>query len=277
MHKKIQVVVIASLLFLSANIASAASPLTLSLSRGMKNDQVKQLQLFLASQPDIYPEGTASGYFGVLTEKALKKWQKEKGLDPLGIVGPKTRVLINRELVSEGGGSVSQAAAVPNSTSVSSGQLSTSTVISNAVFGGIASSSYRLGARITNFALMRAPGMPGWKVAISAEDPTGLVNITYTILSPTGSIGDANTQCYFKLAVSATCTFNLQYGSNQSATTLGTYNIGRITVEDGAGYKAVYGGSGTLDIIPPHAVAPEGKALTHNIPIPVSYLVTSPQ
>ena len=71
---------------------------------GMTGDDVKILQEFLATDPDIYPEGLISGYFGPMTERAVKKLQKRMCLDQVGNVGPKTMWRIN-ELLTEGAGS----------------------------------------------------------------------------------------------------------------------------------------------------------------------------
>ncbi|MBI3638633.1 peptidoglycan-binding protein [Candidatus Wolfebacteria bacterium] len=74
------------------------------LKKGLKNKEVKNLQEFLAQYPDIYPEGLTSGYFGVATEKAIKKFQEKYGIAKsgdtgYGLVGPATRAKIN-EFVS---------------------------------------------------------------------------------------------------------------------------------------------------------------------------------
>lgn len=79
-----------------------------TLYRGTRNDEVKQLQEFLKTIPDIYPEGLVTGYFGSLTETAVKRFQ-EKYVDDIlvplglikgtGIVGSKTREKLN-ELIS---------------------------------------------------------------------------------------------------------------------------------------------------------------------------------
>jgi len=74
------------------------------LRRGMTSEEVKRLQEILATDPDIYPEGFITGYFGRLTEKAVKKFQKKVCLEQVGIVGPKTLWKIN-ELLTEGAGS----------------------------------------------------------------------------------------------------------------------------------------------------------------------------
>jgi hypothetical protein len=75
------------------------------LKRGMKGDDVQLLQEFLATDPQIYPEGYTTGYFGPLTEKAVKNFQELAGIeDEDGVVGSKTLSKIN-ELLEEGAGS----------------------------------------------------------------------------------------------------------------------------------------------------------------------------
>jgi hypothetical protein len=75
------------------------------LKKGIKGEDVKLLQEFLATDPEIYPEGYVTGYFGKLTEKAIKKFQKLAKINGEdGIVGPKTLSKIN-ELLEEGAGS----------------------------------------------------------------------------------------------------------------------------------------------------------------------------
>ncbi|MDP3764100.1 MAG: peptidoglycan-binding domain-containing protein [bacterium] len=57
---------------------------------GTQGEDVKTLQKFLAKYPEIYPEGLATGYFGLKTQIAVKKWQQKYGIEPVGIVGLKT-------------------------------------------------------------------------------------------------------------------------------------------------------------------------------------------
>ena len=47
------------------------------LRKGMTSEEIKAIQQILASDPDIYPEGTISGYYGPLTEKALKRFREK--------------------------------------------------------------------------------------------------------------------------------------------------------------------------------------------------------
>jgi len=73
------------------------------LREGMTGEDVKLLQEILATDPDIYPEGLVTGYFGALTRNAVKRFQKIAGLEQVGQVGPKTLSKIN-ELLTVGAG-----------------------------------------------------------------------------------------------------------------------------------------------------------------------------
>lgn len=83
----------------------AVSAFTQTLARGMFSEEVKELQRLLAQNPEIYPEGVVSGYFGALTEEAVKRFQESHRLESVGVVGPKTRALLNETVSSDGGGS----------------------------------------------------------------------------------------------------------------------------------------------------------------------------
>jgi peptidoglycan hydrolase-like protein with peptidoglycan-binding domain len=76
---------------------NVSSTLTLirGLRGGMTGDDVIALQTALASDPSIYPEGIVSGYFGNLTSKAVKNFQKKHGFEQVGFVGPKTLKKLN--------------------------------------------------------------------------------------------------------------------------------------------------------------------------------------
>jgi peptidoglycan hydrolase-like protein with peptidoglycan-binding domain len=73
------------------------------LKSGMSGDDVKLLQEILATDKDIYPEGLITGYYGKLTEKAVKKFQNLANLEQVGNVGPKTMAKINK-LLKKGAG-----------------------------------------------------------------------------------------------------------------------------------------------------------------------------
>jgi chitodextrinase len=76
--------------------------ITKTMSRGSKIAEVKILQQFLISQGYL-PANTPLGYFGVLTEQAVKAFQKKQGIvssgspatTGYGMVGAKTRAVIN--------------------------------------------------------------------------------------------------------------------------------------------------------------------------------------
>ena len=71
-----------------------------TLQQGSTGDDVKTLQTLLAGDSDIYPEGKITGFFGPLTAKAIKKFQKKHGFEQVGFVGPKTLKKLN-ELLRE--------------------------------------------------------------------------------------------------------------------------------------------------------------------------------
>lgn len=79
-----------------------------TLRKGMRGSDVQALQEYLKRMPDIYPDGSVTGYFGSATEIAMKLLQAREGLvDPksagaeYGTVGPKTLAKIT-ELASRG-------------------------------------------------------------------------------------------------------------------------------------------------------------------------------
>ncbi len=75
--------------------APSGSAITKTLLYGLKNDsQVMTLQTFLAAKG--YLTVAPDGNFGPKTLAAVKKFQSANGLDPIGLVGPKTRAIINK-------------------------------------------------------------------------------------------------------------------------------------------------------------------------------------
>lgn len=61
-----------------------------SFARGTRGEDVRALQEYLAQDPNIYPEGLVTGYFGPNTESAVSRWQKKYGIDSTGYIGPLT-------------------------------------------------------------------------------------------------------------------------------------------------------------------------------------------
>ncbi len=59
--------------------------------KGMRSEEIRALQEILKEDPEIYPEGYVTGYFGSLTEKAIKRLQEKLGLEKTGIFDEKTK------------------------------------------------------------------------------------------------------------------------------------------------------------------------------------------
>jgi peptidoglycan hydrolase-like protein with peptidoglycan-binding domain len=74
---------------------NVSKPFTLTLQRGSTGEDVRQLQEFLSQFSDIYPEQDVTGFFGMATKEAIQRFQSKHGLDAQGIVGPRTRQVLN--------------------------------------------------------------------------------------------------------------------------------------------------------------------------------------
>lgn len=73
--------------------------ITARLSLGTKNEEVRLLQIFLAEDREVYPQGLVTGMFGKLTRAAVQKFQKKHGIkDVPGVVGDNTKAKINELL-----------------------------------------------------------------------------------------------------------------------------------------------------------------------------------
>ncbi len=83
-----------------------------TLKVGSSGDDVRRLQQFLARDRAIYPEGTVSGYFGALTEAAVKRWQIKYNIvssgsastTGFGVYGPRTAAAMSLQCSQGGGG-----------------------------------------------------------------------------------------------------------------------------------------------------------------------------
>lgn len=73
-----------------------------NLKKGMTGADVTRLQQFLALDPSIYPEAQVTGYYGALTEAAVKRFQCKNTLvcdgtpesTGYGVTGPRTAALL---------------------------------------------------------------------------------------------------------------------------------------------------------------------------------------
>lgn len=77
---------------------TAVAELTSLLRQGSSGDQVTILQALLAADSSVYPEGLITGYFGAATARAVKRFQKGRGLEQVGNVGPKTLAELKKHL-----------------------------------------------------------------------------------------------------------------------------------------------------------------------------------
>ncbi|TSC69113.1 MAG: hypothetical protein G01um101466_187 [Parcubacteria group bacterium Gr01-1014_66] len=101
----------ASLPSTSSQGSGLSSLFTRLLSYGSRHTEVHALQQYFAQNPDLYPEGIVSGYFGRATQAAVERFQERysiatKGSIGYGVVGPKTRSKLNEFVgrVSAGAG-----------------------------------------------------------------------------------------------------------------------------------------------------------------------------
>ncbi|MEK7509147.1 MAG: peptidoglycan-binding protein, partial [Patescibacteria group bacterium] len=82
------------------------------LKLGSSGDDVSRLQQFLALDPSVYPEGLVTGYYGALTEAAIKRFQCKNKIvcdgtpetTGYGVTGPRTAAIL--ALQCPDGGSV---------------------------------------------------------------------------------------------------------------------------------------------------------------------------
>jgi hypothetical protein len=94
----------AAVAYVQTDATKPAIPFPANLARGMRGEQVKLLQIILRDIGGVYPEGLATGYYGPLTERAVKRFQelyRHQILSPLGLAsgtgyfGTQTRLVVN--------------------------------------------------------------------------------------------------------------------------------------------------------------------------------------
>lgn len=68
-----------------------------TLQRGNQSAEVTVLQDMLRSLNFLPASQESTGYFGPMTETAVISFQKSRGIEPIGIVGPKTRKALNEK------------------------------------------------------------------------------------------------------------------------------------------------------------------------------------
>lgn len=117
---------IASILMFGLAYTASAATLYRQLEIGMSGSDVSDLQIFLATDSTIYPQGLVTGYFGLLTQAAVSKFQSRNGIVTVGRVGPITMAAINAQM---SGGSMGFDRSAPLIYSVSVNPSSTGATI----------------------------------------------------------------------------------------------------------------------------------------------------
>lgn len=92
MLKKISVLFLLILVIASLGLSFIADAKGVAI--GSRSEEVKTIQDILKEDPSIYPEGYVTGYFGTLTEQAIKKLQKRCGIPETGILDETTEKCI---------------------------------------------------------------------------------------------------------------------------------------------------------------------------------------
>jgi len=93
MLKKISVLLLLSLVITSTSFSYYIADAK-GVAIGSRSDEVKAIQEILKEDSSIYPEGYVTGYYGSLTENAVKKLQKKCGLPETGVIDDATEKCI---------------------------------------------------------------------------------------------------------------------------------------------------------------------------------------
>lgn len=96
--------IMAGALFVSLfGVENAHAALSSELDFGSTGSEVTELQQFLSTNSLIYPAGMVTGYFGPLTQAAVRQFQANYDIAQVGRVGPITMAKIN-DIMSSGFG-----------------------------------------------------------------------------------------------------------------------------------------------------------------------------
>jgi len=178
------------LIFFSFTQVQAQTPskyFTETLQVGSTGDEVSSLQLLLKQFPDIYPKGLVTGYYGPITETAVKRFQVKQGIEADGIVGSETRNILNSMVLDGVPGFPETAATSSFTQAINAGTLTVDIVDGSYVT--VASPAVAMGAATFGFSCQATTGTfgtasqqiyvknpdaadNGWVVSLAASDPT---------------------------------------------------------------------------------------------------------
>lgn len=132
-----------ALVVLSLGVGSyvAHAAVSTQMSIGSRGADVTRLQTYLAANPELYPEGLITGYFGLLTQAAVKRFQAAQGIvssgspatTGYGRVGPLTMARLN-QLMDAGGTQSSNIVPLFTSFSIQVGRTTATTTWSTNEF-----------------------------------------------------------------------------------------------------------------------------------------------
>ncbi len=89
-----------AIVVLGTPLFAEAYTLTRQLEVGSTGTDVSALQTFLALDSSLYPEGLVTGYFGALTQGAVRRFQTRNNISAVGRIGPATLPVINAQMNS---------------------------------------------------------------------------------------------------------------------------------------------------------------------------------
>lgn len=207
-----------------------------NLAMGDQGDDVKALQVFLAGDKSIYPEGIINGIFGPATKRAITLFQKKYGLAALGLVGPQTRAKLGEVF-----GAAAPSALAP--------AVSSAAPVS-AVVSGVPSRTLNPGDRNDEVKLLQQA-----LAAVKDIYPEGVIN---------GVFGPATTR-----AVRA---FQMKYGIISAENDAGS---GRFGAKTKAKFEEIFGGVSSpaassvsapaVAPVPSSSAIPDAKAIQEQI------------
>jgi len=177
-----------------------------TLKLGMSGEDVTRLQQFLASDVAIYPEGTVSGYYGALTQAAVKRFQCKFNIvcsgtpdsTGYGIVGPRTAAIL--ALQCAGGG-----------TATPSGPTNPGGFIQVSPTSGAAPLAVSILATVNT---TRSCAGGTYEVLLGDGSPTRLINV------PSGGCGELRQTLTHIYTTAGTYQVTLRAGAHSSTATV---------------------------------------------------------
>ncbi len=168
---------------LNVSRAVAFTQIQNQLGVGSRGSDVTNLQMFLASDHNIYPTGLITGYYGALTASAVAQFQLAYNLPPVGRVGPLTLEKINN-VISAGRGIDIYAPAITNLQNTRVGTTVTISWLTNEYAMGkvyYSTSPFQLGEAAQSF---QEPIILGGQSTVLTNTASLQENITISGLLP---------------------------------------------------------------------------------------------